>query len=40
MIGAAAAYRLALGQRSGAGEDIFSTNDWAAVGAGGVAAAG
>ncbi len=32
MIGAAGGHRLALGQRSPLGEDIFSTNDWGAVG--------
>ncbi|MCC6381293.1 MAG: tRNA (adenosine(37)-N6)-threonylcarbamoyltransferase complex transferase subunit TsaD [Dehalococcoidia bacterium] len=31
MIGAAAGYRLALGQQSPLGEDIFSTNDWQRV---------
>jgi tRNA A37 threonylcarbamoyltransferase TsaD len=31
MIGAAAGWRLALGQRSGLDEDIFSTNDWERV---------
>ncbi|MCC7363506.1 MAG: tRNA (adenosine(37)-N6)-threonylcarbamoyltransferase complex transferase subunit TsaD [Dehalococcoidia bacterium] len=31
MIGAAASYRLALGQRSTLDEDIFTTNDWASV---------
>ncbi len=31
MIGAAACYRLALGERSAIGEDIFTTNNWAAV---------
>ncbi|MFN0096288.1 MAG: tRNA (adenosine(37)-N6)-threonylcarbamoyltransferase complex transferase subunit TsaD [Dehalococcoidia bacterium] len=34
MIGAAAGHRLALGQRSSFDEDIFTTNDWARVGAG------
>jgi N6-L-threonylcarbamoyladenine synthase len=29
MIGAAASFRLGLGQRSGPDEDIFTTNDWA-----------
>lgn len=31
MIGAAAGHRLALGERSAIGEDIFSTNDWSRV---------
>jgi N6-L-threonylcarbamoyladenine synthase len=31
MIGAAAGFRLALGERSPLDEDIFSTNDWARV---------
>ena len=32
MIGAAAAYRLELGERSALDEDIFTTNDWSKVG--------
>jgi len=31
MIGAAAGYRLALGERSGLDEDVFTTNNWARV---------
>jgi len=31
MIGAAAGFRLALGERSPLTEDIFTTNDWARV---------
>jgi N6-L-threonylcarbamoyladenine synthase len=33
MIGAVAGFRMELGQRSGWDEDVFSTNDWAAVSA-------
>jgi N6-L-threonylcarbamoyladenine synthase len=33
MIGAAAGYRLALGERSPLDEDVFTTNDWSRVGA-------